>query len=676
MQVTIKKLGYTVCLNVLAIVGGHFAVAQETLKIVVSDEQGQLIKNAEINVRFVTAEDSPVDQSVSLLTDSYGEAIASLPNTPLSMFEAEVSLNGFVPLKTRWSGSTSPIQFPIEHSFRLETGTKMAGIVLSPSNRPVANAKVHLHYIGTLDTDRTRTNSRNFWNYYRTTDSNGKWVSQEVPSDFYELHYKIEHPDFLELAGTLKVKSGEQRRTLVSKLEEGIEVRGVVISHAGAPAAGSVVMLGGERYANSGFLTTKAGIDGSFMFPHVAEGRCVLTAISDESAPTLKELTVGVATGEIRLELERPNRLAVKVIDSHGKLVPGVQISPEMWRGFHTLSNDHGLPKYTDDGGLWIWSAAPNDEILFSILKPGMMTLRDVNLAASEETHTIQMRRHLKVTGIVKDAITDQPVSSFQVIRGSRNATGNKVWFQQSARKFSDGMFDATFSEDHSDYFIRIDAAGYESASSRPIRADEESVKLDFRLKTGNGPEGVVLSPAGNLVADAIVVIGTREQGVQVNDGLNVTSRSNSQTRTEADGQFRLSSLGGGDYCVVVLHSLGAAVVSKLELQTNPRIELRPWAKISGAVRKPDGSIDQRHLSSVVRSSVSGVDVVFSYNTEADLRGHFVFQHVFPGTASLQSFRVDQARANGDSAIASERAEIEVVSGMTATVSLVSNPLD
>ncbi len=71
-------------------------------------------------------------------------------------------------------------------------------------------------------------------------------------------------------------------------------------------------------------------------------------------------------------------------------------------------------------------------------------------------------------------------------------------------------------------------------------------------------------------------------------------------------------------------------------------------------------------------SSVSGVDVVFFLQYRDRFEGPTLVSSMFSLERRVYNrLGLDQAfRANGDSAIASERAEIEVVSGMTATVSL------
>lgn len=646
---------------------------QKTTRIVVADVKGQPIAQANVTARIITAGDEPTDNETTLETNENGRVLVQLPSSPLSYLGITVGKEHYVPMRARFSDASGVIDAPREHAFELERGTNMVGLVANSQGHPIADAKVALHFIGLKDSDKTQRNQRHFWDYFKVTDAQGKWTSNEVPSDFHTLHLTITHPDYLEFSDTIQVTAGSPKRAIISKLGDGIRVEGVVKSPAGEPVHDAFVSLGGNRSTSTGFLTTKSDDRGRFVFPHVEEGENVVTVISDSWSPELKVVLVEPRMPVVDVTLEPPSRLVIRVVGTTGEPIPSVWIAPEAWRNYGSLSSDFGLPRETDNFGMWIWDAAPKDAVTFSVLKTGMMAIRNITLSAADEPNVLTMLSPFQISGSVRDEETRQPITSFQIVRGQKQGA-RTTWSQNSARAFTQGEFLTSFSEPSEGYVVRVEANGYKPATSRLVKAEEGSVHLEFELRRGQGLHGVVVSPDSKNAEGAVVIVGTPRERITIRNGLDIGSRDNTQSRTGGDGRFRIANVPETDYSIVVVHPTGFAILSMEELEDTRSIQLMEWGTISGTFRDVEGGRENQYVSALVNIENENTTIEFSYSGKTDRRGSFSFKNVIPGKAKVQALREVSRNANGTTVLVqdSDVAAIDVLSGNTSSVQLTA----
>ena len=212
--------------------------------------------------------------------------------------------------------------------------------------------------------------------------------------------------------------------TAVVVLKRGIAVTGTVTDPEGKPVANALVAQGDDRIGGSHFPTTRTDQQGHYQLGGFAPGGAVLTVISPELAPAIRNVNVQEAgffskMASVDFRLEKGHALRLRIVDKEQHPLPGVFIAPDTWRGHRTLT-DLGIAKRTDAEGRWTWLWAPNDSVEMQIEKDGYISPGTMRLAAQDSEQVITLLRlALTITGHVVDAKTKQPIPNFQVFRAA-----------------------------------------------------------------------------------------------------------------------------------------------------------------------------------------------------------------------------------------------------------------
>src|SRR5439155_20344300 len=143
-------------------------------------------------------------------------------------------------------------------------------------------------------------------------------------------------------------------------------------------------------------------------------------------------------------------------------------------------------------------------EVRFAVAMGGFRPLHGARLTAGQETCEVTLRRPRVVSGLVHDD-SGRPVEDFAVEPGANRADGI-VWDDERLLRGGAGRFVLPL-PDETTAFVRVSFGGFESAVSRPVEANEESVSLQFTLRKAEPFAGFKQDEARLPVAGAEVVL-------------------------------------------------------------------------------------------------------------------------------------------------------------------------
>lgn len=463
-----------------------------------------------------------------------------------------------------------------------------------------------------------------------TTDPDGKWTWPDAPADISAVGISVSHHDYLDGGST-----ANRGMNNVSVLKKGLEVRGRVVDAKGQPVAGAAVRLCLDRFGNNPPEST-TDAEGRFVLKNCKLGRSAVTVEAEGLSPALKELTVVDKTEDVQIELQPGRTLTVNVVDLDGKPVSDVWVVSDTWRGHRTLK----LSGRTNAEGTAVFRGAPDDAVLFDVLKQDFMSVRRAALTASPEPQIVTLHPPLEISGRVTDVETRKPIDRFRLRSGWRFANQNDVsWSRDEPKAFTNGRFDFKASEPMDGYVLQVVADGYQPVTSRVFRSDEGAQTFDFALEPGTGPSGVVLLADGSPAAGAEVGLATQSKRAFLKLGRFDKNQNHADVlKTDAHGRFTFPPQGDEPFLLVILHDGGFAERLRKELKPDEPIQLEPWGRIEGIVlsgTKPDADCEvsfQPHHPESRRT----FPYVFSYDytLKSDKGGRFRFDRVIPGSGA------------------------------------------
>ena len=608
----------------------------------VDAETGKGIAKARIvvesagDMKQLLASPQQVDRQTNLLTDAEGRCDIGLPYAhPLLVFVGVVA-EGYAERSVVGGG---PKPLPDSYVLKVPHGTSIGGVAQDESGQPVAGAGVQVSFYGTGDYSgrefqRERPGLLND-DAVATTDSAGRWRFGSCSSDA-DFYIKVTHPAFptanfqtdedprgFPAETTLKMEK-LHAGAAVLVLKAGLTLHGVVTGETGYPVAGAKVSHGQFFPEGQGVATD---VDGAFALPALPAGENTITITADRFAPQRIKVQMASNTAPLAVQLKPGALLRLRVLDEAGSPVPKAHVALEQWQGPNTLMWG-GL---TDSGGRLEWNSAPLEPITFSVLKDGCFTSRRNELTADGQEHTITLRLQLTVMGRVTDAQTKQPIASFKAIPAPNlNETAYGT----------NGLFELTFTEFSDPLVVRIEAEGYESATSQPLDAGAGKMTCVFELKRHRrqeAVEGVVLLPDGNAAAGVQVAL-SGEHAVEMGKARFMNPRDTVTTETDADGHFSFKA-GLAARAVVAVDQQGFASVSIAPTNHSVSVQLQPWGRIEGALRLTTQSNSGQPILLAAPPGPGREETLSlslgAYTIKTDEQGHFVFDQAPPGQFNL-----------------------------------------
>ena len=622
---------------------------KNTMKVHVLDEEGKPLEGVEVHANIWPKVEG-FDTNRKYYTDPQGEVVVNVPKT-LNMLRLFVTKKSYVPIFKGWEENWLKVgnQVPKEHTFTMQKGTVIGGVVKDEEGKPIKGVKVEVSY--TME-----PGFRSHLAYGEdapATDAEGRWTLDNVPQDITtSLSLRFKHPDYESDAtgGHLQIKQGislealrTQKATLVMK--RGFPITGTVTGPDGKPVTNALVAQGADRYGTE-FPTTRTDKDGHYRFSNMAPNSypdgAILTVIAPGFAPTLRKLEIEPDMKPVDFQLEKGNTLRVRVVDKENQPLQGVFMSTDTWRQNRTLC-DLEINKLTDAEGRWTWTWAPKDAIQMRIFKEGYMTARLIPLAAQEEEHVITLYPALKISGKVIDAETKEPISNFRVVHGRslpRNVDDEIYWDPWKKTFGKEGKYEITIGEPERVHAIRIEADGYLPTVSRKFKDDEGSVTCDLALTKGKAINVSLLLPDGKPAAgaEARLTYSTPNGTVMfINDGqFSPTDSNKTKLQVNEDGHLTIEPQGC-EYLLVVIHDQGFANVTSEELAANSQVKLTAWARLEGTVRRNSKPIANEPLSVDALETLGSKHIFINFRsrTTTDANGNFAFAKLKPGKWQL-----------------------------------------
>lgn len=637
------------------------------IDVKVVDQSGNPVEGATVDVS-IDGMDFPMP------ADDQGVVSLNVPASG-SRLDLGVRKEGFAAVGARWEAGQ---EIPDEITVPLEPGATIGGIVHDENGNPIEGVEVHALVASSRNWSmpKERVFTPRLSGVIGTTDAEGRWRCESAPEDEIQLQMRLAHPDFISSEVYRPIWTWEELQGLdtVKTMEKGITLEGRVTAD-GKPIEGASIALGSDRFGSEQGRTS-TDVQGNYRLSRVPSGAVVATVYADGWAPTLRTIATKVDMEPVNFELEKGHVIRIRVTDPEGNPLAGVGVAPDTWRRQRTLI-DLGMPRQTDEHGLYVWDSAPADEIEYDFYMRGRMSVRNQKLTARTEPYEIIMPPPLRISGTVNDAETGEPVEHFSVIQGSRFEGNDRTYWQNhNTATGTEGNYEMEFDEpSEAGFVLRVEAEGYRPGVSRVLRSDEGETTLDFELEKGSGPSGIVRLPNGQPAEGVKLMIATLDNNLYFQNGAEQNQSGNSAAVTDAEGRFQLP-FPDDVYEVVGLHDEGwcQASESELGLDESNRLTLEPWAAVKGNLelggKKLSGEQinlsyqDQRYDSNRPR-------IYWSNSSTTDGEGDFRVERLRSGTVNIgRRVAFADTGQGGHMSTISHTEQVELEPGKTATVQI------
>lgn len=546
--------------------------------------------------------------------------------------------SGYVPVHYTWRGGTQAVELPEELALKFEAGREIGGIVQNDTGKPLTGARVRL----TMPVTWPRLENYVFYAAELTTDDEGRWSWDGAPGDLTRLSMSASHVDYLD--GHDRVQEGLKNKVV---LNQGLKIEGRVADHDGKPLVGVAVRAGFDRFGTNE-PTTTTDADGKFVLTKCKAGRSLVTVQGTGFAPQFKEVAVSERIEPLKFVLGPGHTVRIRVVDAEGKPIPGTIMVPDTWRGHRSLE----LRLTADAEGMASWDSAPDDAILWDILKQGYMSIRRKSLAPSDEVHLVSLSAPLVISGKVTDAGTGKAIEKFTISEGYLFENSSEPhWSGDQAHEFTKGEYTVRYGEPMAGRVLKVRVDGYRPAISRTFKSDEGSPTFDFQLEpgTGSSPSGIVLLPDGQPAAGAEVGLATRARRAMIQEG-RFQARQNrvEVVRTDESGRFQFSEQDDQEFLLIALHDAGFAEVLAADFEKSKQMQLSPWGQLEGRVLLGNQPDADREISFYSTSSNRQNYVYHSgHTTKSDVDGRFRFDRVVPGEGTVsRSIVIEHGRGS------------------------------
>lgn len=602
-----------------------------------------------------------------------GKLVLLVPKRAAQRLDVSIKTPGYAPYWTGWS--TSPTSGPLPETFtaRLDAGQSIGGVLVNEAGEPIEGAKIHpsIQYKKRPGDTSSLGVGAEF-----TTNPEGKWSFHYVPASMQSLRVEIKHPDYMPTRTSLALnvyglKPGQDGAQPIV-VKEGLEVVGRVTDSDGKPIEGALIRT---KFSNDE-REVKTGIDGVYFIRGCAPVMSKLVVSAKGMAVDMAEVQIGPEMAPVDFVMKPGNHVRIRVIDEAGKPIPKTRIFFQGWRAsrYSYFELDH-VHQYTDENGVWEWNEAPEDTFKVDICRPKGMTLAGESIIAREQEYLFEPPPLLVISGTVVDEATGNPIDKFRVIPGVRSSASHMNWVRSGSDgtfEAKDGKFRFTRNYGYMAHLVRIEAPGFLPYESGDIKSDAIEAKLEIKLKKGANVAATILTPDGELAADAKIALGLAGSQITLRNG-TIDDGSTYAARVDADakGYFSLPPQGD-DYSLVITHPRGYAHVKGEPTGIADEIRLKPWARAEGTFRvagKPVSGVRLTVDSDGLHSYGRKVPSIFAHHEAVTgKQGKFSLKKVIPGKGWI-SRNIVMTVSNGAMEVASAPVRsIELVGGESTVI--------
>ncbi|QDU12288.1 Regulatory protein BlaR1 [Gimesia maris] len=592
----------------------------------------------------------------------------------MKRFNLSIKKPGYAPYWAGWSSIEHPEDIPEKFTAMLDKGWTVGGVIVDEAGKPIEGAKVSPSVNFKKrpgDTSQLGVGTK------IKTDAHGRWQFDYVPASKAEVYLSVDHPDYRPwrkrvARSEFEVKANASPTAQIT-LEQGLNITGSVTDEKGKPIAGALVRT---KFMND---IRKATTDefGVYLITG-CEPRVTRVAVSANGrAPEVQDVRVEPDMTPVDFSLKPGGKVHVRVVDENGNGIPKARIFFQSWRGKWVNNFEFDdVNQYADENGVWEWDEAPLDSFKVDICRPGGMQLTNQKLLARKKEYVFQPPKALVISGSVVDAKTKQPVKKFRVTPGVQrdDSTSSLFWNTSYSFEASDGKYLIRITRDEPAHFVRIEADGYEVATSRAFKPDEESVPFDFALKPAKDIAATILTADGKPAAEAEIAVGIEGSQIMIKNGrIRNISTYATQFKSDAKGFFSIPPRTE-PFQLIILHPDGFAHLKSEAGPIPDPVKLTPWARLEGTFRV--GKDIAPHVDLTLFGNGFNLygdkepHIHTETETKSDENGRFVFNRVFPGKCRVGREITMMANEGTSEVTSSHREKVELFAGKTTTLNL------
>ncbi|MCX7044810.1 MAG: hypothetical protein NTX50_04880 [Candidatus Sumerlaeota bacterium] len=388
--------------------------------------------------------------------------------------------------------------------------------------------------------------------------------------------------------------------------------------------------------------------DGATSLP-VKKAGYYLAAFKPGYAPAISHQDPGAITEapkEVNFELSPAHWLGGVVVNSQGEPIAGIKIEPRfeeftesanVWRNRIGKSN-----AVTDEAGRFRFDDLPDQRMTFNLSGKNMTALMFKRLLMDQETRIVMSEGGV-IKGVVTDAQTKSPISSFQVKvswhRGSSDVNDKPFSFQSP-----DGSFTLGGLNEGTDYTAMAHAPGYVPCLISSMKAANQALAqpATFELTRGREVKGVIINQTTQQpINGAEVILRQAKASRGLPMGLSFSlSIPYLKTTTGDDGAFALREASEPSPLVAAAKGCGFLSVMPDERDqyggaSSLTLVLKPESAFTGVVRYQGVPVPRAWVIMEQRASRKyalrdllwlGASQWAKYDTRTDDQGRFQFE--------------------------------------------------
>ena len=95
-------------------------------------------------------------------------------------------------------------------------------------------------------------------------------------------------------------------------------------------------------------------------------------------APQLRKVEITPENPPVDFQLGPGKTIRIRFVERSGEPIPKVEVAIDGWRGVKSLYNnkhsnvlDTKIPRYADNRGVFEWTWAPEDAVIYAFCRPG-----------------------------------------------------------------------------------------------------------------------------------------------------------------------------------------------------------------------------------------------------------------------------------------------------------------
>ena len=652
---------------------------QQEFRLQINGPDAKPLSNVQCEIRGIskiTAADVLVGRhekdaryGIKLVTNENGQLHFQRPAN-VDCLNVFVEVPGYGPYLAEWRTADGSDGIPDSFTMELESAWTVTGQVVDELGKPIAGANVSP---SVQFRKRPGDERRMGVGTDLTTDADGFWRYEMVPSSKDYVHVSIDSPNYAPSRLSLKRAEYEAKPDVAPKtiaLAKGLSVTGTVTDENGKPIEEALVRT---KYANE-IREAKTDKDGKYTLTGCESKLCRIVCSADGRAREMHEVLIDPEMAPVNFTMPPGRHIRIRVLDENGKGVARSRIFFQEWRRPYigSLFDFDGVNQYADDQGVWEWNEAPVDEFRADICREDGMQLPYQLIKPRDEEYVFRPPKLLVVSGRVTDKATGELVKNFRCVPGGRDEPRQRAgenWDLSEAYSSDDGTYQITRDSDCPAHMVRVEADGYKVAVSRDIQSNEGDVELNFELTRAPDIVITIQTPDDQPASEAEVAIGLANEQIRIRNG-EFESRTYS-TRVKADntGQFRMT-FRDQPFELCILHRTGFAHFQSTDGKIPDRLTLTAWASVKGTIysaNEPARNVWGNLYSGRLTGEIC--DIGCSCFFQTDKNGEFEISRVFPGTGRIGKSVIADDRWN-TGATSSLEFPVTFVAGETTTLEI------